>query len=136
MDMDSALVGLWARTNAQNRAEGLLVLPFNKQEYMISYPPDAKNGLFAKACLCNCAGKTFVQLQWLGTTKGTVPEDNRVYQFATYELSGQELRVLMLDTSVISKDTKTSVELIKAIEDNKDDPGLFREPMVFTKAKE
>jgi hypothetical protein len=92
--------------------------------------------MFAKAFLYRIAGKTLVQLRWIGTAKGSLPENNRVYQFAAYEIEDGELRIRLLNTSLVSKDTTSSAQLASSIEENRDSPDLFREPLVFKKVKE
>jgi hypothetical protein len=136
LEIDRKTIGLWERTNDQGQRELLLVLPLNESEYLISYPLSAKNGMFAKAFLYRIAGKTLVQLRWIGTAKGSLPENNRVYQFAAYEIEDGELRIRLLNTSLVSKDTTSSAQLASSIEENRDSPDLFREPLVFKKVKE
>ncbi len=133
MDLDRQLIGLWERTKEDNKLEQVVVLPFNAREYLVSFPAGNAESLFAKACLVKCAGKLFVQLEWIGTAQGKLPEAAQVFQFATYIVKGDELRVSLLNPSRIGKDIKSSEELVKAIEENRDDAELFREPMVYTK---
>jgi len=136
LEIDSKLVGLWKRAEAPNQTESLLVLPLSRHEYMVNYPLSATNGLFAKACLCRCAGKTLAQLHWIGTAKGSVPDDDRIYQIMAYELDEDTLRILLLNTSVVGKDIDSSTALAGSIEDSKDNPKLFRDPLVFKRVKE
>jgi len=135
VDIDKRLVGLWERATGTHETEQVLVLPLNKREYMIAFPLGKEHGMFAKACITAGAGTSLVQLEWIGTVEGKLPEDDRIYQVAAYSVNGDELSVRMLNTSVVSKTVKTSDELAKAIEDNKNRPGLFGDPMVFQKAK-
>jgi hypothetical protein len=103
---------------------------------LVSYSSNAKNredGLFARACLCQAGGKTLVQLKWLGNAQGNAPDDNRVYQFASYSVSGDKLTVRLLNTDVVNKDVASTEELAKAIAANKDKTNLFGEVTVFTK---
>lgn len=135
LGIDSSVVGLWQRTKENKQKESLLVLPLNKQEYMVSFPAGSKGAMFARACLVRTADKTLVQLEWIGTAQGKLPEGNRVFQFAAYSVVGDTITVRMLNADVVKKDVKSTDELAKAIADNKDKPNLFRDKMVFTKVK-
>jgi hypothetical protein len=135
MDIDSGIVGSWQRTNEEGKVENLLVLPLNKKEYLVSFPAGSKDSMFARACRCRVADKALVQLDWFGTAQGKLPEDNRVFQFATYSLAGDTITVRMLNADVVKKDVKSTEELVKAIADNKDKPDLFRDKMVFRKVR-
>ena len=136
MDADASLVGLWERIGENGQPESLLVLPLGKQEYMVSYPAAAKDGMFARACLVRCAGRTLAQIEWIGSARGTRPDDGRLWQFAAFERSGEKLKVRMLNADTVSRDVKTTEELAAAVEKNKESPDLFRSEMVFTKAAE
>ena len=135
LGIDPAAVGLWQRAKADGQKESLLVLPLNKQEYMVSFPAGSKDAMFARACLCRTADKTLVQLEWVGTAQGKLPKDNRVFQFATYSVAGDTITVRMLNADVVKKDVKSTDELVKAIAENKDKPDILKNKMVFTKVK-
>lgn len=135
LGIDSGVVGLWQRSKEDGQKESLLVLPLNKQEYMVSFPAGSKDAMFARACLCRTADKTLVQLEWVGTAQGKLPEGNRVFQFATYAVGGDTITVRMLNADVVKKDAKSTDELANAIVNNKDTPDLLRDKMVFTKIK-
>jgi hypothetical protein len=135
MEIDPEVVGLWQRSKEDGQKESLLVLPLNKQEYMVSFPAGSKDAMFARACLCRTADKTLVQLEWVGNAHGKLPEDNRVFQFAAYSVVGDAITVRMLNAGVVKKDVKSTDVLAKAIADNKDKPDLLRDKMVFTKVK-
>ena len=136
MGIDAEVVGLWQRTIEEGQLERLLVLPLSKQEYLVSFPAGATNAMFARACLFRAAGKTLVQLAWFGTAKATVPEGNRVFQFAACTLAGDRLTVRLLNAERVNRDAKSADELAKAIADNKDKPDLFRDEMVFSRVKD
>jgi hypothetical protein len=133
MGIDPGIVGLWQRVKEDGQSESLLVLPLGKQEYMVSYPAGSKEAMFARACLCSGAGRTLIQLEWFGTAAAVVPEDNRVFQFASYTVDGDLFSVRMLNADIVSREVKSSDELARAIADNKDKPDLFLSEMVFRK---
>lgn len=135
MGIDNAVVGLWERTKEDGQTERLLVLPLSKQEYLVSFPSSAEDAMFARASLCSTAGKTLVQLEWIGTVQGGLPEDNRVFQFAAYSVAENTLRVRMLNADVVKTDAGSSDALARAISENKNNPALFREEMAFEKVR-
>lgn len=134
--IDPALVGLWERQDeAQGGAEKLLVLPLGKNEYLVSYPANSKNALFARATLCKAADLTLLQLTWFGTALGTVADDARIYQYATFTVAGDTLKGRLLNGDVVDRDAASAAALIAAIEANADSPKRFRDEWTFTKIK-
>jgi hypothetical protein len=133
IEIDKSVLGLWEATENDGKTEQLAVLPLDKNEYLVSYPNAAKDGLFARACLCRTDDKTLVQLKWVGGADGKAPDDNRVYQFLSYSVSGDKLTVRMLNTDVVKGDVASTKDLAKAIADNRNNPKLFNEATVFTK---
>lgn len=134
-DMDTEAVGLWQRPGNNGVTEDLLVLPMGKQEYLISYPSRSKDAMFARGCLWSNGEFKLIQLNWIGTVQARLPEDNRTYQFASYTLEKDTIKIRLLNSAVISKDLNSTDALVKAITDNKDNPKLFRDEMVFRKVK-
>jgi hypothetical protein len=134
-EIDKSVLGLWQRPIAEGKIEQLLVLPLDKNEYLVSYPLDAKEGMFARACLCRTDDKTLVQLKWFGTAEGKLPDDERVFQFLSYSISGDNLTVHLLNTDVVNKDVASTKELAKSIAANRANPNLFKEGLVFTKVQ-
>jgi len=135
MALDSGIIGLWQKSDKAGQAESLLILPLNTNEYLIAFPAGSTNAMYARACLCRNAGKTLAQLTWIGTAQGGIPEDNRVFQFASYSLMGDLLTINLLNTDLVKRDAKTSADLAKAIVANKANPNLYRDAMVFKKIK-
>ena len=135
MEIDRSLLGLWQTPKEDGKTEQLLVLPLDKNEYLVSYPSGAKDAMFARACLCRAAGKALVQLKWFGTAAAELPDDNKVFQFLTYSLKGDTLTVRLLNTEVVKNDVASTKALAESIAQHKDDPGLFKEGAVFTKVK-
>jgi len=133
--IDPALIGVWHRTN-DGKEERLLVLPLGETEYLVSFPAGNNESLFARACLTQVSEVPVVQLRWFGTGQGVLPDDDRVYQYATYAVGADTLTVQMLNNEVVAKGTKTSEELLKTIAESMDQPDLFREPMVFQRLKQ
>ena len=138
LDIDKAVLGVWERTKADatQPPERLLVLPLDKHEYLVTFTGNGTDSIYARGCLCKTADLTLVQLKWLGNSKGEAPGDARVYQFASFSLSGNQLHLRLLNPETVGRDAKSTADLSKAIEANKASPALFREEMLFTKAKE
>jgi hypothetical protein len=131
--IDRSALGLWQRAKDDGQTEQLLVLPLGEREYLVSFPSGSKNAMFARACLFRIAGRTLVQLKWLGTAAGNLPKDNRVFQYATYSVAGDKITVRLLNSELVRKDLVFTDDLAKAIVANKNDPHLFKENMIFTK---
>ena len=132
-DPDPAVIGLWERTPGGSSTERLLVLPLNQKEYLVSFPAGSTNAMFARACIIRLAGKAAVQLTWIGTAQAGLPDDPRVYQFATFTVDGNTLSVRLLNADLVNRDVTSPAELEKAIANAKDHPALFRDAMVFHK---
>ncbi len=135
MKIDPSVLGLWERTKEDGDKESLVVLPLGQQEYLVSFPSESIDAMFARACLCVCAGKTLVQLEWIGSAQGSRPEGGRAFQYAMYSIKGESIAVRMLNTEVVKKEVNSSVELAKLITDNKDAHDLFGNEMVLKKVK-
>ena len=140
MDIDQAAIGLWEKSADADQTERILVLPLSKQEYLVAFTGviipfigNGGNSLFARACLCKVAGRTLVQLQWFGTSDGTLPDDNRVYQFAAYSIADDTLRFRLLNPDIVGGDVISSEELSESIKAHKNNPALFRDEMAFKK---
>jgi len=133
--IDRNLAGLWQSTTTEDENQTLLILPLSNTEHLISFPSGQKDAMFAKARHCSCAGKELVQIQWFGTAAGDAPDNDRVYQYASYTLSGENLTIRLLNAETVGKDIKTTEQLVRAIEASKDHPALFREPMPFKRVK-
>ena len=135
LPMDEKVAGLWQRAIPDGKIEALLVLSLDKETSIVSFPAGIKDSMFAKASLCRAGDRRLVQLQWFGTARGDKPDNNQVFQFADYTVAGDTLSVRLLNRDVVKNDVKTTDDLVKAIQANAANTTLFREPMVFKKAK-
>jgi xanthosine utilization system XapX-like protein len=133
-EIDDSVLGLW-QTSSGGQTQQLLVLPLDRKEYLVSYPSNSTNAMFARACLGGVGGKTLIQLKWFGTAQAGLPDNNRVFQFVTYSTTGDNLTVRLLNSEVVKKDASSTVELARAIAANADKTNLFGEAMAFTKVK-
>ncbi len=135
--VDARLVGVW-----QQQKEGgeppatLLVLPLGKTEYLVSFPAGGEDAMFARACPARAGERSLLQLEWFGTAKGMTPDgDGRVYQYAAYAIEGDTLTARLVNADHVKRDAKTAEELAQAMAAQPDETELYREPMVFKKAK-
>lgn len=133
--IDPSLVGQWQRTSS-NDPETVLVLPWSDQEYLVVFPANKPNAMYARATLTPVASIPLLQLKWFGTAQGDLPTDPRVYQFVTFSRQDDRVTVRLLNSEVISKSISTSDALMQAIIQNKDKPNLFQEPMYFSRIAE
>lgn len=133
--IDRSVIGLWERTVAEKRSERLLVLPFDDRQYLLSYPAGSPDTLFGKACLWRRDNRTLVQINWVGTGAGTLPETNRTFQFAAYEKVDDTLVVRLVNPEVVSKDIDSTAELARAVEKNWHKRNFFREATTFSRVK-
>ena len=136
-EVNKALLGKWQTVADDGKVQELLVLPLGAKEYLVSYPSNAKDSLFFRAFVADCAlvvpaGATpILQFQILGAATGEVPEDRHVYHFGTFRLDGQQLVLRLLNPEVVSKDVTTPEALAKAIAAQRGNPALFAEPVTF-----
>jgi hypothetical protein len=134
-EIDTSVVGRWQRTGSDGKVESLLVLPLGKKEYLVAFPAGSEDAMYARGCIWRSGSLQLVQLNWFGTARGNLPDDNRTFQYASYAVAGDSITVRLLNPNVVSKDSSSSDALAKAIADNRDNPGLYRDSMVFQKAK-
>lgn len=135
VDLDPSILGLWQRPRQNDDPETLIILPLRPKEYFVSFSSDDTKTMYARGAIWRGAGGSLVQLDWFGAADGSVPDDNETFQYASYALVGNKLHVRLLNSNVVSKEIATSDALARAIADNKDNPALFREEMVFTRIK-
>ena len=135
VDVDPSIFGLWQRPREHEAPETLVILPLHPKEYFVSFSSDNAKAMFARGALWRGQGGTLMQLDWFGTAEGSIPDDNRTFQYATYALLDGKLHVRLLNTKVVSEDIATSDALARAIAEKKDHPSLFRDEMVFTRVK-
>lgn len=135
-DVDPAWTGLWETKTEGGETVRLLLLPLGKREFMMSYPAGKDDAMFARACRTEAGGTALMQITWFGTAKGAVPDDGKVYQYASVDLKDGKLTVRMINSETAGGDARTPAELTAAITAAKDNPKLYREEMVFTKVPE
>ena len=133
IEIDRSVLGLWERSKDDGQTEQLVVLELDKHEYLVSYPSDSIDAMFARACRCRIGDQILIQLKWLGTAQAKHPEDNRLFQYATYSIAGDKLTVRLLNSELVNKDIAATEELAKAITANHDKSNLFKDGMIFTK---
>jgi hypothetical protein len=133
VDVDPAWLGVWEMRPEAGAPERLLLLPLGPREYLMSYPAGKPDAMFARVCRTGAGENDPMQITWIGTAKGKVPEDGRVYQYAAAALKNGVLTVRLINGEATGRDAKTADELSAAIAAAKDKPELYRAAMVFRK---
>lgn len=129
-EVNKALLGKW-QTVADNGSEELVVLPLGAKEYLISYPSNAKDGMFFRAFVAQAGATPIMQFQLLGAATGELPADRRVYHYGTFRLDGPKLVVQLINSELVSKDVTSTEALVKAIAAQREAPALFADPVTF-----
>lgn len=130
--IDDDVIGVWQRA-AGTETERLLVLPLSPKEYLAVYPAGSADAMFARGCRWRSGEINLVQLNWLGTASGRLPQDTRTFQYVSYTLRDNEMRLRLLNPEVVAKDIATPEDLSAAIAANHDHPELFLNEMLFRK---
>jgi hypothetical protein len=129
--IDRAAIGLWSRTNDRGEAEQLLLLPLGEREYLASFPAGSGNALFARATLWRDAAMTLAQIDWIGTARGTLLEDERTFQYAAYAVAGDTLTLRLVNPEVVPKTLASTEALARTLREQRDHPALYRPALVF-----
>lgn len=132
-DADPAPVGLWSRTE-NNTEHRLLVLPMGRREWLVGWSAGGSAMLYARAWPVRSGETQLAQLEWIGTGEGKPAEGERVFQLATWSVTGRELTIRLVNGE-IGRDASTAAELAAAIEAARSRGEWQREPMVFRRAE-
>lgn len=131
--IDETLVGVWGRELANGGEERLLILPMSEKEYLISFPMNSKDRMFARGSVWERDDLRLVQLEWFGSAKAKLPGQDPRFQYFGYRRSGGRLEILHVNADVVGRKPSSGEALAKAILAKKSDPKFFRKPMVFDK---
>ncbi len=131
LHMDTRALGSWVTTDEDGRVEQMTVVRLTDREYVVEYPVDRTNGMFFSAMLVGTNLPDVAQLRLLGFADGREIASPRVYQFARFKLTGEELSVRCLNELEVSDDIKTTAELSAAIEAKQTDENLFGKEIRF-----
>lgn len=136
LDIAEKLLGVWERDSEQYREQRLLVLPMGRREYLVSFPHGSPDAMFARAFLFRQEAEILVQLEWLGTARGILPENKRVYQVGRCDIEDGRLAVRLLNTGVVDKDATTTAHLEMSLIENRSHPELWGNPLYFVRGME
>jgi hypothetical protein len=131
--IDPALVGAWERDRDDGTSEHLVILPLGLREYLVSFPAHTSDSLFGRACLWRLEGHTFLQIEWIGTARGLMPADRRVYQYASFAASPEALSFSLFNPAVIPDAPPD--EFAASITRNRGRPDRFRDSMAFRRSR-
>ncbi len=129
--VDETLVGLWRRMDTSGHAEDLLVLKWDDGHWLFSLPAGREDALYARAWPVRVAGRTLVQLEWIGSGKGALVQEARRYQLATWSRDGDRLIVRRINPEVVGRDWRESQRLREAIEKTLNQPEVLIDERVF-----
>ena len=135
-DIDRAIVGLWERTNDEAVVERLVVLPLDEKEYLVAYATRPDHTMYARGCRARVDELELVQLKWVGSSDGGVPDDGQVYQYVAYTVAGDVLTVRLLSEDAVEKGEAAALGMAEAIRAKKAEKDLFKPAMVFQRAGE
>jgi hypothetical protein len=135
--IDPALLGLWEpvpeKDEVKPSGEWILALKYSDTEYLIHYRTGSDSMYFRAYPLK--VGEIFcMQLQLIGNGDGPPAKTDPPYQVASVTLSGDEVTIRMMNTSVVGSDL-SGPALREAFLKNSKNPALFRKPVKFRRVK-
>ena len=135
--IDPALLGLWEPAPEKNEpkpsGEWILALKYSDTEYMIHYQTGSES-MYFRAYPLKIGDIPCVQLQLIGDSSGPLAKTEPAYQVAFVTLTGDEVTIRMMNTSVVGRDLH-SPALREAFLKNSKNTDLFREPVKFRRVK-
>ena len=135
--VDAAILGSWETIPdeakpSEDKYEAL-VLKFSDTEYSIQYPRQDKDSLYFRGYPIKVGGKTYIQIQLIGSEAGPVKDADRKYDVLSYTVSADTLVISTLNTKIVDKTISRTEGLLKAFLENKDTPELFVNTVKFSK---
>ncbi len=135
--IDPALLGLWEpapeKDEPKPSGEWILALKYSDTEYLIHYHTGS-DSLYFRAYPLKIGDISCVQLQLIGNADGPLAKTEPAYQVAFVTLTGGEVTIRMINTSVVGPDLRGSA-LREAFLNNSKNSDLFREPVKFRRLK-
>jgi hypothetical protein len=137
IQIDETALGLWEavpdQTGSSSSVEYILALRISSTEYLVHYKTGSDD-MYFRAYPIRVGNISCLQLQLIGAKSGPVKKDEPKYQVALYRISGDELSIRMMNTSVINEKLG-SAAMREAFIKNQTNEKLFREPGKFRRAK-
>ncbi len=137
VSVDPELLGTWETipdaTKPSEDTYEALILKFSQNEYSIQYPRQEKDSLYFRSYPIKVDGKAYLQIQLIGSEAGPVKETDRKYDVLSYKVSGDLLQISMLNTKIVPKTITDTQGLLKAFQDNQNNPELFVNSVKFRK---
>jgi len=134
--VNPALLGLWVPSPDNKETpppdEWILALPYSDTEYMIHYRTE-KDSMYFKGYPVKIGAYSCIHLQLIGDSRSPISKTDAPYQIASVSLSGEEVTIRMMSTSVVSSSLRGTA-LKEAVLKNANNAGLFREPVKFRRA--
>lgn len=137
ISIDQALLGIWEPAPEKNEpkpsGERILALKYSDTEYMIHYQTGS-DSMYFRAYPLKVGDISCVQLQLIGNSSGPLVKTEPAYQVAFVKLTGNEVTIRMMNTSVVGHDLRGPA-LREAFIKNSKNTDLFREPVKFSRVK-
>ena len=135
--IDQALLGLWEPVPEKNEpkpsGEWIVALKYSDTEYIIHYQTGSES-MYFRAYPLKIGDISCVQLQLIGNASGPPAKTDPAYQVASVRLTGNEVTIRMMNTSVLGHDL-AGPALREAFLKNSKNTDLFREPVKFRRVK-
>jgi hypothetical protein len=137
ISIDPALLGLWEPAPEKNEpkpaGEWILALKYSDTEYMIHYRTGS-DSMYFRAYPLKVGDLFCMQLQLIGNANGPLAKGEPAYQVASFTLTGDEVTIRMMNTSVVGRGL-AGPALREAFLKNAKNTDLFREPVKFKRVK-
>lgn len=133
LPIDSRLLGLW-ETTMDNQPTKITILALDREQYLVVYPSDSPDAMYARATFCDATEFALVQLTWIGSATTKADFSNACYQYAAFKLDGDNLEVRLLNPAT-AKPAATAAKLLANIKANSINPELFKSAMKLTRIK-
>ena len=138
--VDSSVLGLWEALPEEGKeadtGDRMMILKCSDTEYLLHYPVE-NDGLYYRGYPIALGGRSYIQLQVIGTDDGPPKEDEKeLFHVASYQLMDGELEIKTLNTDLVDDNLKTTAALVEAFLNHKDNKELFTNLENFRRIKE
>lgn len=135
-EIDEVLLGRWGMYEEQ-KLEGVInIFAFNEHEVLVLVEEEGKEMPETyRAYTSHVGGENFLNLQFVSESL----TKERTWMLINYVVSGDEMRLKMIDDTLFQEKPMSSEELARRIEDNLDNEKLYGEdpvPMILKRIEE
>ncbi len=133
LPIEPKLIGLW-ETLINTAPVKITILELDAKQYLVVYPSDSPDAMYARATFCAATDFALVQLTWIGAANAQADFSKAPHQYAAFKLDGDELEVRLLNPATV-KPTESAAELLADIKANNANPALFRDTITLSRVK-